>query len=624
VTKRPPSTVSSFTPGRPTGAQAFELAVRNPALAAAAELKSRSEHKLVDFIRLMWPVIERNNPLRVGKAFEAIAEHLQAVHEGHIRKLLINCPPGFSKSTLLNVFFPAWEWGPRNRPDLRVIAWSYGEHLTVRDNEKCMTLIDSPIYQALWGGRFEWNKRQLAKDYYKNNHEGFRIAAGVRGMGTGERGDRVHIDDPLNAAAAASEAELLFANNWFNATVTTRVRNANPYKELVEGIMVEPSATVMIMQRLHHRDPSGIIIEEELTGWEHLLIEMEFEGDAHPARRHESKKKPGTLTWKGSSIGYVDWRYAQVAEVERLKAEHAAQVEAELAQARELEATQWWAAWGAMWLDIADDIARLADPVRFSRAAVEELKERLLLTIGSNAVASQLRQWPSEGSGDLFKPENWQFCEVADVPPSMTLMDVRGWDLAASEQMTSDGTGAVKLRRGRDKKFYVMHAQRVREKPGGVRKFRDEMRAMDGPNVIQDFPQDPGQAGVDQVASIRQEDATVTTRSSPESGSKVTRAMPASGFQEIGMVVIVRGDWNREFIDELADFPNGRYSALVDGFSRAFNRLAAMPAMQIPGGADIVAGKTMNERKLQALEMPRLNASIPRPEVDDFDGQDDD
>ena len=45
---------------------------------------------------------------------EAVAEHLQAVCDGEIRRLLINIPPRCSKSSLTSVAFPAWVWSQRH------------------------------------------------------------------------------------------------------------------------------------------------------------------------------------------------------------------------------------------------------------------------------------------------------------------------------------------------------------------------------------------------------------------------------------------------------------------------------------------------------------------------------
>ena len=51
-------------------------------------------------------------------------------------RLLINVPPGFMKSLLVDVFWPAWEWGPCNMPHMRYISFSYSDEITTRDNNK--------------------------------------------------------------------------------------------------------------------------------------------------------------------------------------------------------------------------------------------------------------------------------------------------------------------------------------------------------------------------------------------------------------------------------------------------------------------------------------------------------
>jgi hypothetical protein len=66
---------------------------------------------------------------------------------GDINRLLINVPPGFMKSLLVNVFWPAWEWGPMGLAHLRYVSFSYGAHLTHRDNGKMMRLVTSQRYR---------------------------------------------------------------------------------------------------------------------------------------------------------------------------------------------------------------------------------------------------------------------------------------------------------------------------------------------------------------------------------------------------------------------------------------------------------------------------------------------
>jgi hypothetical protein len=71
--------------------------------------------------------------------------------DGRITRVLFNVPPGAMKSLLVNVFFPAWEWGARGMPWLRYLSASYSEDLTVRDNRRCRAIIGSDLYQSLWG-----------------------------------------------------------------------------------------------------------------------------------------------------------------------------------------------------------------------------------------------------------------------------------------------------------------------------------------------------------------------------------------------------------------------------------------------------------------------------------------
>ncbi len=43
--------------------------------------------------------------------------------------------------------------------------------------------------------------------------------------------------------------------------------------------------------------------------------------------------------------------------------------------------------------------------------------------------------------------------------------------------------------------------------------------------------------------------------SSRESGSKETRAMPVASQVNAGTVTLLRGAWNRDFLEEVQDFP---------------------------------------------------------------------
>ena len=253
--------------------------------------RAKSEANLLDFAEYVWPVVEPAIPFVRGWVLEAIAEHLQAVTEGHIRRLLINVPPGFTKSLMTDVFWPAWEWGPRNMPWLRYVCASYSNHLTERDNMRCRNIIVSDRYRKLWGNRFGVSNDQFTKIKFANDKTGWKLATSVGGVGVGERGDRFVIDDPNNTMEMESEITRATTNMWFREVVPDRLNNQ------------QKSAIIVIMQRLHEDDVSGTAISKNM-GYTHLMVPME-----HDIKRHcityfgdKSWEDPrildGELVWK--------------------------------------------------------------------------------------------------------------------------------------------------------------------------------------------------------------------------------------------------------------------------------------------------------------------------------------
>lgn len=230
-------------------------------------VKRECESSLAAFIRHAWPIIEPGQPYVHGWHIDAICEHLEAISRGDINRLLINIPPGTMKSLAVGVFWPAWEWGPLGVPSTRVVAASHEQGLAVRDNLRARRLVASEWYQSLWGEHVVLTKDQNAKIKFENEATGFRQAAAA-GSITGARGDRVIIDDPHSVDGASSDAQREGVVEWFLEAVPTRLNNP------------DRSAIVVVMQRLHERDVSGVILAKDL-GYEHLCLPMEFE----PERR---------------------------------------------------------------------------------------------------------------------------------------------------------------------------------------------------------------------------------------------------------------------------------------------------------------------------------------------------
>ena len=228
---------------------------------AERELCKRS---LAHFARRAWHVLEPAAELKWGWALDAICQHLEAVTDGRILRLLMNVPPGSMKSLLTGVIWPAWEWGPRGMPEMRYVGTAHEETLAIRDSRKCRDLIKSEWYQKLWP--IELSRDLDGKREFGNVKKGSRQARSFTSL-TGVRGDRIILDDPISADNANSEPKLEAARIAFTETLPTRVNS-------------EKSAIVVVMQRLSEKDVSGVILEMGLP-YVHLCIPMRFE----PERR---------------------------------------------------------------------------------------------------------------------------------------------------------------------------------------------------------------------------------------------------------------------------------------------------------------------------------------------------
>lgn len=224
---------------------------------------------LIEFVKYFWDILEPQTPLIEGWPLEAICRHLEAVTFGDVRRLLENVPPGFMKSLLTSVFWPAWEWGPMNMPHLRYVAFSYAVSLTERDNRKFLALVTSPKYQELWGDRFTLQKQ--GETLVSNDKTGWKLASSVGGVGTGERGDRVILDDPHNVKESESDNVRGETVRWFQEAMENRLND------------IRKSAIVVIMQRVHELDVSGAILKQ--GGYTHLCIPFDYE----PGRKSKTE-----------------------------------------------------------------------------------------------------------------------------------------------------------------------------------------------------------------------------------------------------------------------------------------------------------------------------------------------
>ncbi len=251
-----------------------------------------AEKSLRSFVEQAWHVVEPKTPFIHGWHVDAICDHLEAVTEGHIQDLLINIPPRHMKSLTVSVFWPCWEWGPRNMPHIRWLFASYAEKLSKRDSLKCRRLIQSPWYSERWADRFHLTSDQNEKLRFENDKTGYRIATSVGGVGTGEGGDRVVVDDPHNVNEAESDAKRTSVILWWDESMSTRIDNE------------QTGARVVIMQRVHEADLAGHVLAEE-HGYVHLCLPARYEDnggkrtviDLGSKKFKDPRKEEGDLLW---------------------------------------------------------------------------------------------------------------------------------------------------------------------------------------------------------------------------------------------------------------------------------------------------------------------------------------
>ncbi|MFC2248748.1 phage terminase large subunit [Labrys portucalensis] len=229
-------------------------------LANDAEATRQRCKTFAGFVKEAWPIIEPNTRLIWGWELQAMCDHLEAITLGKLHpRLIINVPPGSSKSTIVSVLWQAWEWGPMGMRSHRFVSTSYETGNVTRDTRKTRNLILSEWYQTLWP---EVRLNRTGETSFENTDTGFREGAAFKSL-TGKRGRRLLVDDPHSVDGAESEKERASAVQSFLEGGLNRIES-------------EDSAIVVVMQRLHDSDLTGTLLARN-WGFLHLRIPMEFE-----------------------------------------------------------------------------------------------------------------------------------------------------------------------------------------------------------------------------------------------------------------------------------------------------------------------------------------------------------
>lgn len=183
--------------------------------------------------------------------------------------------------------------------------------------------------------------------------------------------------------------------------------------------------------------------------------------------------------------------------------------------------------------------------------------------------AALYQQRPRPKEGGFFKRE---WFEIVDFPPAIGER-VRAWDRAATDG-GGDWTAGVRMCRTPEGLYFVEDVQRFQLSPGRRDPLIRQTAQLDTRAVSIFGEQEPGAAGKSDALAFAKLLDGFTVHTEPSTGDKTVRAGPFASAAEGQRVKLVRGPWNRDFLDELCDFPKGVHDDQVDAAAAAYNQLA--------------------------------------------------
>jgi predicted phage terminase large subunit-like protein len=244
-------------------------------------LASICEESFYEFFLEFWGTIEAVE-LVPNWHIEYLCNQLQEVYEAWARKeaqadMLINVPPGTSKSTTVSQLFPAWLWV--KHPGMRILSSSHSAPLAISNSIKSRLCLKSDKFRRLWPGRIEFQDDQDGKTDYRNTGLGQRLTTSSgTGGAMGSHADFIIIDDPINPQAGGSEAGRLAAAAHLQTLATRKTDKAR-------------TVTILVMQRIHEQDPAGLWLASGAP-LRHICLPGELTIDATTGEKGSQVRPP--------------------------------------------------------------------------------------------------------------------------------------------------------------------------------------------------------------------------------------------------------------------------------------------------------------------------------------------
>ena len=239
------------------GLEVFEK--HDPAL-----IKLALENSFLKFHRFFFKLRERHKFI-VNPHHLLIAHALERVYSGEIKRLIINMPPGYSKTEMAVIGFISWCLA--KNPNCKFIHSSYSDDLALLNSTAIKDTVESEEYQYLWPTRIRPDMKSKKRWNIIDGGGLYAVAAGgqITGFRAGKPGKDFQgafiIDDPIKVDDAYSDTIRTKVNERFNHTVMSRLME------------VRKTPIIVIMQRLHEDDLSGFLLNGgNGEMWYHLCL----------------------------------------------------------------------------------------------------------------------------------------------------------------------------------------------------------------------------------------------------------------------------------------------------------------------------------------------------------------
>jgi len=206
---------------------------------AQIEKTESAQMNFLDFVKAVWP------EFIAGEHHRIIANKLERVASGELKRLIINMAPRHTKSEFASFLFPAWMMG--KKPNMKIIQATHTTELAVGFGRKTKNLIERDDYKAIFDVKLAADSK--ASGRWDTDRGGMYYAVGVGSNLAGRGGDLVIIDDPHSEQTAMSNSGFDDAWDWYTG---------GPRQRLQPG-----GSIVVVMTRWHEKDLTGQLIRAQ-------------------------------------------------------------------------------------------------------------------------------------------------------------------------------------------------------------------------------------------------------------------------------------------------------------------------------------------------------------------------